>query len=343
MIWQNQFKGNPLNWLLEPASPNVRYLALRDLLDYPIEDRELRTARETAYKEGPIASILAEMNEEGYWAKPGAGYNPKYRSTVWSVIALSQLGATVDMDARIARACTYLLDHSLTAGGQFAMKGTPSSTIDCLQGNLCAALLDLGYADPRLDAALAWMARSVSGEGVAPVEDHQATIRYYAANCGPVFACGYNDKQACAWGAVKVMLAFSKLPKNQRTPLIEQAIGIGVDFLLSTDPALARYPSRNNARPSPNWWKFGFPVFYITDVLQNVEALVKLGFGKDARLNNALALIRDKQDEQGRWKLEYSYSGKSWGDFGVKNQPNKWVTLRALRVLKSSVEIPRLV
>jgi hypothetical protein len=337
MTWQNQLKGDVLNWLLEPASPNVRYLALRDLLDYSIEDRELRAAREAAYKEGPIAAILAEMNDKGYWISPGAGYNPKYRSTVWSIIALSQLGATVDMDERIARACTYLLDHSLTEGGQFTMKGTPSSTIDCLQGNLCAALLDLGYADPRLDAALDWMARSVSGEGVAPVEDQQAAIRYYAANCGAVFACGYNDKQSCAWGAVKVMLAFSKLPEKQRTPLIEQAIEIGVDFLLSSDPALARYPSRKNARPSPNWWKFGFPVFYITDVLQNVEALVKLGFGKDARLSHALALIRDKQDEQGRWKLEYSYSDKSWGDFGVKNQPNKWVTLRAVRVLKGVI------
>ena len=73
----------------------------------------------------------------------------------------------------------------------------------------------------------------------------------------------------------------------------------------------------------------------MTDLLQVVEALVALGYGKDPRLSNALAIIREKQDENGRWALEYEYTGKTWVDFGAKKQPNKWVTLRALRVLKA--------
>ena len=89
-----------------------------------------------------------------------------------------------------------------------------------------------------------------------------------------------------------------------------------------------------NAKPSRNWWKFGFPVFYVTDLLQIVEALVRLGYGRDPRLANALTLILEKQDEDGRWALEYDYTGKTWVDFGAKNQPNPWVTLRALRTLK---------
>ena len=72
----------------------------------------------------------------------------------------------------------------------------------------------------------------------------------------------------------------------------------------------------------------------MTDLLQNVEALVRLGYGEDPRLAGALKIIRDKQDDQGRWALEYDYTGKMWVDFGAKKQPNKWVTLRALGVLK---------
>jgi hypothetical protein len=53
-------------------------------------------------------------------------------------------------------------------------------------------------------------------------------------------------------------------------------------------------------------------------------------------LRNALELVESKQDEQGRWNLEYSYSGKAWGNFGTIHRPNKWVTLRALRVLKAA-------
>jgi hypothetical protein len=34
--------------------------------------------------------------------------------------------------------------------------------------------------------------------------------------------------------------------------------------------------------------------------------------------------------------LEYDYTGKTWVDFGPKKQPNPWVTIRALRVLKAA-------
>ena len=335
MAWQDQLKGDPLPWLLEPESPGVRYLTLRDILAVPSDSAELAQARQAAYTEGPIASILAEMDASGFWVEPGAGYNPKYRSTVWSLILLAQLGASAVQDARIAQACDYLLDHTLTPGGQFSTSGVPSGTVDCLQGNLCAALLDLGCDDPRLEAAFEWMARSVTGEGVASMEDRLAAVRYYAAKCGPVFACGANNKLPCAWGAVKAMLAFSKLPLERRTPLVQRAIQSGIDFLLGTDPARAEYPSGWADKPSGNWWKFGFPVFYVTDILQLVEALVRSGYGDDPRLAGTLKIITEKQDDQGRWAMEYDYSGKTWVDFGPKKKPNKWVTLRVFHVLRS--------
>jgi hypothetical protein len=118
---------------------------------------------------------------------------------------------------------------------------------------------------------------------------------------------------------------------------MNNAIKTGVDFLFSKDPAKADYPlghsPKPSGKPSGNWWKFGFPSFYVSDILQNAEALARLGYGRDPRLANALQLIRDKQDSQGRWLMEHNYTGKIWVDFGPKKQPNKWATLRALRVL----------
>ncbi len=107
-----------------------------------------------------------------------------------------------------------------------------------------------------------------------------------------------------------------------------------MDFLFSVDPASAAWPSPwTGGKPSGNWWKFGFPVFYVTDLLEIVEGLVNLGYGRDPRLANALKMVRSKQDARGRWALEFDYAGKTWGDFGVKKQPNKWVSLRAVRAL----------
>ena len=77
-------------------------------------------------------------------------------------------------------------------------------------------------------------------------------------------------------------------------------------------------------------------MFYVTDLLQVVEVLTTLGYGKDPRIANAIKLIRDKQDTDGRWALEYHYGDKTWVTFGENKKPNKWVTLRALRVLNAS-------
>lgn len=333
METHQSLSGQALDWLLESDTPAVRYLALRDLLHLSVNDAYLVESQVLAHETGPIAEILGHMEPAGFWVKPGAGYSPKYYSTVWSIIQLAQLGASIKMDERIALACSYVLEHALAEGGQFSINGAPSGTIDCLQGNLCCALFDLGCQDDRLDLAFDWMARSVTGEGLAPNTDRTASERYYAYKCGPVFACGANNGLPCAWGAARVMLAFSRLPEDRLSDRLRNALQVGLDFLFSVDPAGAGWPSGYSDRPSSNWWKFGFPLFYVGDLLQIVEILAQLGYSTDPRLQSAIQLVLDKQDRQGRWSLEYTYGGKTWVEYGKKKQPNKWVTLRALRTL----------
>jgi hypothetical protein len=117
---------------------------------------------------------------------------------------------------------------------------------------------------------------------------------------------------------------------------MEQAIATGVEFLLGIDPLTAAYPTTDNRPPSRSWWTFGFPIFYVTDLLQLAQALVNLGLRGDVRLANLLDYIAAKSDSSGRWPLEYVYGSKTWANFGRKGQPNKWVTLRALRVLQAA-------
>ncbi len=119
MSWQHALRGDSLSWLLEPDVPGVRYLALRDLLDVPEGHPDLVAARKLAHQEGPIARVLEKMKPEGYWVNPGPGYSPKYRSSVWAMILLAQMGASIHEDARILQACGYMLDHALAPGGQF--------------------------------------------------------------------------------------------------------------------------------------------------------------------------------------------------------------------------------
>ena len=332
MSWQKS-----LDWLLEvdPLNPGVRYFALADLLEQPADDADLLAARQDVMVHGPVPAILDNQAPEGYWVEPGPGYSPKYRGSAWQIIFLAQLGADGD-DLRIKAGCDYLLTHSPSRHGAFSMNGNPSGQIHCLQGNLAAAMIDLGrLGDERLDSALDWLARSVTGEGIAPSEERQAAVRYLrSGNSGPGFTCSANDHLPCAWGAVKAMLALSKVPETTRTPAMEAAIETGSDFLLGTDPATAAYPMGYSEKPNRSWFRFGYPIGYITDVLQNMEVLTALGYGRDPRLANGVEMLLSKQDDQGRCKMEYTYNGKTWVDIEEKNQPSNWVTLRASRVLK---------
>ena len=57
----------------------------------------------------------------------------------------------------------------------------------------------------------------------------------------------------------------------------------------------------------------------------------------DPRLANALQLIREQAGCAGALAAGVRLlHGKTWADFGTKKQPNKWVTLRALRVLRAA-------
>jgi hypothetical protein len=326
-----------LEWLLEEDSvnPGTRYLTLKGLLRRPGDDPEVASARRAVMEHGQVPAILAAQDPAGYWEKPGTGYYPKYRGTVWSVIYLAQLGAASD-DPRVRAAGEYLLANSLTSAGLFTLNGTASGNIYCLAGNLGAALLDLGFGqDERLVRALELMARFVTGEGIAPTGDRKAPLRYLKSGaCGPGFLCSANNKLPCAWGAVKVLRALARVPSAGRSPTMQAALEIAVDFLFSIDPATAGYPAGYSDKPSRSWFKFGFPVFYVTDILQTAEALTDAGLGGDSRLAATYDLIAGKRDESGRWHMEYSYAGKTWAEVEPRGDASKWVTLRALQVLE---------
>jgi hypothetical protein len=324
--WKESLNADPIPWLLEAdeANPGVRYFALRDLLDRPVDDPDVIAAQDAVMQTGPVPAILDAQYPDGYWVKPGAIYSPKYRGTVWQVIFVAQLGAGGG-DARIRRAVEYVFQQGQAESGAFAMGGTPSTTILCLWGNLVRALLDLGYwGDERLAYAIEQMARSIIGDG----------YDWYRKGGvqAPGFYCSGNYSLPCGWGAVRALWALNAVPDEGRTPVVKAAIEAAVEFLLSYDVARAEYPYKD--RVNSSWFKFGYPMGYVTDVLLNLEALVQAGFGGDPQLNEAVDLVLAKQDGQGRWPMEYSYNGKMWIDVEEKGQPSKWVTLRAVRMLR---------
>ena len=84
MSWTDVLKGYPLDWLLEPSDPSVRFWSLQQLLDRPLDAPEVRDAQDAVMESHPVRAILTAQGPQGYWDNPEDMYNPKYRATTHS-------------------------------------------------------------------------------------------------------------------------------------------------------------------------------------------------------------------------------------------------------------------
>jgi hypothetical protein len=81
----------------------------------------------------------------------------------------------------------------------------------------------------------------------------------------------------------------------------------------------------------PNRWRY--------DILRTLDyfrdAATLTGTDPDRRLGEGIDYVRSRRLEDGTWPLDWSLPGRVWFDVddGV-GKPSRWVTLRAMRVLK---------
>ncbi|MHA1712668.1 MAG: hypothetical protein ACTSW4_01285 [Candidatus Ranarchaeia archaeon] len=134
-------------------------------------------------------------------------------------------------------------------------------------------------------------------------------------------------------GAMKVLRAFAQIPRNRQSKAINKVIKQEVKKILENDIYKYLRAKDGLRKEKQGWTRFGFPLFYQSDVLEVLDILTKLGV-YDQRMEPAIRLVLKKQTKDRVWLLRNTYNGKMWHDIDVKNQPSKWVTLRALRVLK---------
>lgn len=315
-----------LSWLLESENPSARYLALTELLDRSPDDPDVLAARAAIPGVDPVRSILdaqfagsdSSRGPVGYWIKPDVGYSPKYRATVWQLIFLAQLGASPIEPIR--RACDYVLDHSRqppstwrgSPDGRFVAGRGAHAAVTCLNGNLLWALGRLGCGD---DSRV--------------LEAREATAQAIVKRG---FVCHYNGDLPCAWGGVKALRAFVEIPTEGRSVAVAAAIERGVEFLVSVPLLEATYPTPS--RVSSHWFKLGFPLAYRVDVLEAMAVLAQAGQGSHPHVQAGIEWLLARQGHAGRWALE-QVPGKMWASFGQVGRPNKWVTLRALQLLKN--------
>jgi hypothetical protein len=312
--------GKVLDWLLEPEQPSVRYLTLTQILGKSETDSDVRDAKARIPSAGWAAEILARRDPGGWWVRDGHPSYPKYVSTNWNLLALSDLGATRAIP-EVEASCEYWMKKSpLEGGGVGGMSN--GNGHHCYTGNMARALIRFGYGDDRgVRKALDWLVRTAHPKGG--------------------WTC-WNYKDAPAAGRTldswEGLSAFAAYPRAKWTKSMKDCVERGAEFFLEKEL------HRQGERYEP-WYRFHWPVHYYYDLLVGLDVLTALGYGDDPRLGFALAHLRKKRRPDGRWNLDANRpesvtmlaeppsKGPIPLAFETASRPSKMITLRALTVL----------
>ena len=308
-----------LDWLLEGNQPAVRYLAFTRLAGKTEEDSDVRAARRSITKTGWAAEILGKQNPGGWWAGGESLYRPKYLSTNWMLLILSDLGLTKE-DPRIAKACDLWMSRFTKADGGFAMDGSKKGHL-CTTGNMARALVRFGYADhPAVEGAFEWLAENRDKKGG--------------------WSCFGSGRNLDSWEG---MSAFAVYPREKWTEDMKSAVALGAEFFLERE-------LHRQGDPYEPWYRFHYPVHYYYDLLVGLDFMTALGYGRDSRLQHAVSHLEKKRRPDGRWNLDALHPdvGGTMSEWYQKHPkqmptpfelepvgaPSKIITLTAMSVLE---------
>ena len=308
-----------VDWLLEKNQPSIRYLTLTQLLDRSENDAEVQATKKMIPKIGWAAGILAKQDPEGWWVEKESLYRPKYVSTNWMLLILSDLGLTKG-DPRIRKACELWIRRMAKKDGGFGSEYWKEGHL-CTVGNTARALVEFGYADhPKVKRAFDWMVK------------HQSKLGGWS--------CFGSGRNLDSW---EPMSAFAALPKEKWSKEIKQCVESGAEFFLE------RELHKQGVRYKP-WFRFHYPIHYYYDLLVGLDFMTALGYTKDSRLEYAVKLLKTKRRRDGKWNMDAIHPDVEGGmaDWYKKHpkdkptpfsleqagKPSKMITLTAMQVLK---------
>ena len=326
--WKAVLKKDPTLWLLEKEDPSIRYWALRNLCDLPESDPDVLETQERIMQSPLVTTILKNQHNEGYWGNPDKWLYPKYTGTIHQVMILADVGAK--NNAQIEKAIEFLFGFQLHSG-VFKLekpkteRGWRSTLIDgwCYNAIILRSLLHFGYLqDSRTQKIIHFFMENYDTErGGWP-------CRSYPIDVNAVFPAN------CFMGGVKPLLSFLKIPEEDRSSTLQHIINEEIENYLLNYVYKYLRDKEGKRKVKAGWTRFGFPLFYQSDALEVLDMLTAFGV-RDKRMQPAIDLVVNAQQEDGSWLLKNSVgNGKMWMDIEEKGKPSKWITLRAMRVLK---------
>jgi hypothetical protein len=310
---------NVERWLLD-SDPGIRWQVMRDLTNEPAEAVAAERARVAT--EGWGARLLALQAPDGNWA--GRPWSHEWTDTFHVLELLRRLG--LDPESEGARRAVGLVREHVTwkNGAPVETPWASNRFFDgevepCINGNVVATGAYFGVDMAPLVERL--LGEQLSDGGWNCEVENGATVSSFGTTINVVE--GLLEHERATGGSA----------------VVREARRRGEEYML--ERRLFRRKSTGEVIDE-DWLRFAYPTYYHYDVLRALDYLRGAGGAPDARTTEAVALLEQKRDADSRWPLDRIHEGEVHLDMdeGV-GKPSRWITLRAMRVLRWAERLPR--
>jgi hypothetical protein len=294
-----------IQWLLD-SDPSIRWQVMRDLMDEP--DEVVARERTRVASEGWGARLLDLQAPDGHWG--GGSFVPRsWACTMWTLQLLVDLG--LDATSERSRRAIGVVRDKCDWGEEWGNSPYFEGEVEpCINGRVVAQGAYFGEASDRLvDRLLHEQIEDGGWNCYAPPSKRSS---FHSTIC-----------------VLEGLLAYEQA--KGATTAVTDARRRGQEYLL--ERRMFRSLS-TGAVIDPAWMQFSFPTRWHYDVLRGLDYLRRAGVAPDERIAEAIDLVEQKRDTDGRWPLENPHPGEVHFDMEPgAGEPSRWNTLRALRVL----------
>lgn len=293
-----------LGWLLE-SDPAIRWQVLHDLIDAPSDLVTAERAKVAA--EGWGALVLAAQEPDGHWA--GNPTNPEWY-TLLNLLALRDFG--LDPASTEARRAVAVVRDNVTWHWWDNHRFFVGEVEPCINGRIVAVG---AYFEQDVQGLVDRLLGEQMRDGGWNCEQENGSTR-------GSFHTTIN--------VLEGLLAYERATGGSAA--VRAARLRGQEYLLERH--LLRRQS-NGEIIDPAFTQLAYPCGYHYDVLRGLDYLRSAGVVPDARVAEAVEIVRQRCGADGRWPLENPHPDQLDLDTGeAEGQPSRWNTLRALRVLR---------
>ncbi len=302
------------SWLME-GDPAIRWQVMADLLDDPPEVVAAERARVAV--EGWGARLLDAQQDDGTWSHGG----PAWHATLYSLLLLKDMGAH-PAHPRVRRAVERVRER-VTWGPGFGNSPWFEGEVEpCINGNVLAAGAHFGVVSDRLVDRLL-------GEQLADggwnCEAERGSVRssFHTTIC---VLEGLAELELARGARAAVARARRRAHEYLLERHLWRRLSTGREIRDLKVAAL---------RSAKSWTRFAYPPLWRYDMLRALDYFRHAGLPHDARMDEAVACVRRRRRRNKRWPLGSLPPATPPMDLGeAKGGPSRWITLRALRVLR---------